>query len=201
MPRAFSTLEKENIRKALIQAAATGISKNGFRKLSIDYLVNKVHISKGAFYLFYSSKEMLILDTLQHVQESARKEIQTMINRKTSDPHDDVASRLLQGLFGVFTNYPIFAELTKPDSLAELIRGLPQEVLDKEFKSDEEFFRSFFVELVAKKQIRSIDLSVLCGLPRMVLALEANKNMIGLDRYSELKEIFISGMARQLKRR
>jgi AcrR family transcriptional regulator len=201
MPRAFSTIEKEKIREALINAAASEISRNGFRKLSIDSLVNEVHISKGAFYLFYSSKEMLILDVLRHVQESARREIWTTIGQKTSGPDDDVARKLLQGLFSVFTNYPIFAELSKPDSLVELIRGLPQDVLDEEFKSDEEFFRSLFVELVKKKHIRNIDLSILCGLPRIILALEVNKNMIGLDRYNALKEMFISGMARELRRK
>jgi AcrR family transcriptional regulator len=199
MPRAFSTLEKENIRKALLTAAITEISKNGFRRLSIDSLVNAVHISKGAFYLFYSSKEMLIFDVIQHVQEAARQEIRDMINQKSLDSDDDVTRKLLQGLFEIFTNYPIFAELTKPDSLLELMRGLPQDVADKEFKSDEEFFRSLFVELVENKQIRNIDLSVLCGIPRVVLALEINKNMIGLDRYYEIKEMFISGLARELR--
>jgi AcrR family transcriptional regulator len=199
MPRAFSTLEKENIRKALINAAAAEISRNGFRKISIDSLVNEVHISKGAFYQFYSSKEMLILDVVQHVQESARKEIWTKISQDGAGAEGDVARKLLQGLFLAFTNYPILAELSKPDSLIELVRGLPQEVLDEEFKSDEEFFRSFFGELVKKKQIRNMELSVLCGIPRIILALEVNKDMIGPDRYDELKEMFISGMARELR--
>ena len=198
MPRAFSTLERENIRKALIDAADAAISRNGLGKLSIDSLVNAAHISKGAFYLFYSSKEMLILDVVQHVQECARADLLTAINAEMSDQIDDVARRLLEGLFSVFVNYPIFAELSKPDSLVQLIRGLPQDVLDDEFESDEEFFGSLFEELVQRKQVLDMDLGVLCGLPRMVLALELNKDMIGLDRYCELKEMFVSGIAMQL---
>jgi AcrR family transcriptional regulator len=198
MPRSFSPLERANIRKALIDTAAGAISRDGLGKLSIDPLVKAVHISKGAFYLFYSSKEMLILDVVQHVQECARADLWTAITADMSDQNDDVARRLLEGLFSVFVNYPIFAELSKPDSLVQLIRGLPQDVLDDEFKSDEEFFRSLFEELVQRRQVRDMDLGVLCGLPRMVLALELNKDMIGLDRYCELKEMFVSGMATQL---
>lgn len=200
MPRAFSTLEREHIRKALIQAAASEIAAKGFRKLSIDTLVHAVHISKGAFYLFYGSKEMLVFDVLREVQESARKELEAVINRESAGTDDDVASRLLRGLFSVFTSFPVFAELVKPDSLIELVRGLPQEALDTELESDETFFQALFGGLVKKKQIRKLPLSILSGLPRMVLALEANKEMIGLDRYNELKEMFISGMAKELRR-
>lgn len=198
MPRAFSTLEKENIRRALIQAAAAEITAKGIRKLSIDSLVRAVHISKGAFYLFYSSKEMLIFDVLRDIQESARNEIWGVINQKPAGAEDDAARRLLEGLFLVFSKYPVFAELSKPGSMTELVRGLPQEVLDAEFASDEEFFQSLFVELVKEKQLRDVSVSVLCGLPRMVLVLETNKEMIGLDRYEELRAMLISGMAHEL---
>ncbi len=201
MPKAFSALERKNIRKALIDAAVVGISRNGFRKFSIDSLVDEVHISKGAFYQFFPTKEMLIFEVLRYVQEAAREEIWAGINRKTSGESVNFERRLLQGLFSVFTKYPVFAELSKPDSLVELIRGLPHEVLETELESDEAFFSTFFAELIRKQLLRKVDLKVLCGLPRMVLALEVNKELIGLDRYEELKEMFISGIAHELKAR
>lgn len=198
MPRAFSTIERENIRKALISAAAAEIAASGMRKLSIDSLVQAVHISKGAFYRFYSSKEMLIFDVLRDVQESARNEIRTVLDQKTNDSRVDAARTLLHGLFRVFTNYPVFAELSNPDNIIRLVRGLPREVLEAELESDEEFFRPLFVELMKNKQLRKMDLSVLCALPRLVLAIETNKEMIGRDRYEEVKAMFISGMAREI---
>ena len=201
MPRAFSKLERENIRTALINNAAIEISRKGFRKLSIDALVKRVHISKGAFYLFYSSKEMLIFDVVQKAQESARIQIREMIATNKSRPGTYRARKLLEGLFGAFTSFPVLAELSKPESLVELIRVLPRDVFEAEFKSDEEFFRSVFADIMKERGIRKIDLNVLCGLPRMVLALETNKDMIGTERYDELKEMFIYGMSRELQRR
>jgi AcrR family transcriptional regulator len=198
MPRAFTSREKQAIRQALIDAAASEIGRVGFRRLSIDAVVSAAHISKGAFYLFYRSKEMLIVDVLRHVQDAARKEATALMSRDAGARAGGVARRLLEGLFLVFTKYPIFVELSKPDSLVELVRGLPPDVLNEESRSDESFFRSLFEELVKEKHIRKIDIDVLCGLPRMVLALELNKGMIGPDRYDALKELFISGLAREL---
>jgi len=200
MPRAFSVQEKVRIREALIDAAASDIPRVGFRKLSIDSLVHQVRISKGAFYLFYASKEMLIFDLLRHVQESARRDTVALMSAKKGGRGDDIPRRLLRGLFEIFRKYPVLAELSKPDSLLELLRGLPPEVLDEEFESDETFFRSLFKRAVKRKLIRDIDIGVLCGIPRMVLALELNREMIGRDRYETLKTLFISGMARELTR-
>jgi len=68
-PRAFTETEKLVVRENLIQAATRYLSTTGIRKTSVEELAKAVNISKGAFYSFYESKELLFLDALEREQQ------------------------------------------------------------------------------------------------------------------------------------
>ena len=69
-PRAFTEQEKEIIRGKLIDAAEAFLSTTGIRKTTVEDLAKEAGISKGAFYLFYRSKELLFMDALEREQTS-----------------------------------------------------------------------------------------------------------------------------------
>jgi len=68
IPKGFTETEKENIREKLIQECKEQWEQFGYRKTNIDTLCSKSGISKGAFYIFFSSKEHLFLETIKKVQ-------------------------------------------------------------------------------------------------------------------------------------
>ena len=70
MARSFTEQEKKNIRIKLLEECAKGWSKYGYKKTNIDELCSKSGISKGAFYLFFTSKESLFCETLCLVQDN-----------------------------------------------------------------------------------------------------------------------------------
>ena len=70
MSRSFSEKEKENIKNKLIEECAKGWSKYGYKKTSIDELCKKSGISKGAFYIFFDSKETLFCETICLVENN-----------------------------------------------------------------------------------------------------------------------------------
>ena len=72
MARSFTEREKENIKKSLQEACKQSWTQYGYKKTSVDDLCKQAGISKGAFYLFFESKEALFCDLLCSVQ----KEIQ-----------------------------------------------------------------------------------------------------------------------------
>ncbi len=72
MARSFTEREKENIKKGLQEACKQSWTQYGYKKTSVDDLCKQAGISKGAFYLFFESKEALFCDLLCSVQ----KEIQ-----------------------------------------------------------------------------------------------------------------------------
>ncbi len=69
MPRGFSDREKEKIKISLLQACKESWTKHGYKKTSVDDLCKMVGISKGAFYLFFQSKEALFGEVLCSVQD------------------------------------------------------------------------------------------------------------------------------------
>lgn len=69
MARSFTEREKENIKRSLREACKQSWTKHGYKKTSVDDLCRQTAISKGAFYLFFESKEALFCEVLCSVQE------------------------------------------------------------------------------------------------------------------------------------
>ncbi len=69
MARSFTQREKENIKRSLQEACKQNWTQYGYKKTSVDDLCKQVGISKGAFYLFFESKEALFCKVLCSVQE------------------------------------------------------------------------------------------------------------------------------------
>lgn len=70
MPKGFSELEKSYIREKLIKSCMGNWEKYGYKKTNVDDVCSEAGISKGAFYIFFDSKEHLFLETLSIIQRN-----------------------------------------------------------------------------------------------------------------------------------
>ena len=66
MPKTYSDIERENIKKALRREASKCLGLYGVKRTTVDELVHRAGIPKGTFYLFYPSKESLFLDLIDN---------------------------------------------------------------------------------------------------------------------------------------
>lgn len=82
MARGFSEQEKENIKRNLVECCKKNWTKYGYKKTSVDELCRQVGISKGAFYLFYKSKETLFCEVLCYVQEQICMDVSKILEKK-----------------------------------------------------------------------------------------------------------------------
>ncbi|MDD3186071.1 MAG: TetR/AcrR family transcriptional regulator [Anaerostipes sp.] len=82
MARGFSEREKETIKKSLQEACKQSWTQYGYKKTSVDELCKQVGISKGAFYLFFESKEALFCEVLCSVQEQICHSASEIINKR-----------------------------------------------------------------------------------------------------------------------
>lgn len=64
---AFTDEQNEQIRKDLIREARRCGITIGMRKTSVEQLTNSVGISKGSFYKFFDSKELLFFTVLEDI--------------------------------------------------------------------------------------------------------------------------------------
>jgi len=69
MAKGFSDKEKDGIKSNLISVCKQSWTQLGYKKTSIDDLCTAVGISKGAFYIFFDSKEALFCDVLCDEQD------------------------------------------------------------------------------------------------------------------------------------
>lgn len=82
MGRNFTEQEKEHIRAGLCEACRQSWTQYGYKKTNVDDLCRQAGISKGAFYLFYESKEALFGEVLCSVQAQIFDTASEIIGRR-----------------------------------------------------------------------------------------------------------------------
>ena len=71
----FTELEKEKIRKELLEVAYRFFIDKGFKSTSLEDITSSVGIAKSSFYIFFESKEMLYMELLAHEGEQIEKQV------------------------------------------------------------------------------------------------------------------------------
>ncbi|MCI9175148.1 MAG: TetR/AcrR family transcriptional regulator [Lachnospiraceae bacterium] len=82
MARSFTEREKENIKRNFLEACKQSWTQCGYKKTSVDDLCKRAGVSKGAFYLFFESKEDLFCQVLCSVQEQICKAASEVIAKQ-----------------------------------------------------------------------------------------------------------------------
>ena len=146
MPRAFTEHEKELISTQLLEQGYKLFSTYGLKKTNIEELAAAAGISKGAFYIFYESKEALFMDVVELAEERFRQEILAAIDRPGPSPRARLVAVLKQA-FSLMKTMPILQHFTRGD-YDLLYRRLPAEKLQEHLASDMVFIQ----ELVTRCQ-------------------------------------------------
>ena len=146
MPKGFTEREKELIRKRLLEEGYKQFSAYGLRKTNIEELAKAAKISKGAFYLFYESKEALFMDVAEWAEQRYSQEILAVIDLAGPSPRARL-SAVFKKAFALFKTIPILQFFTSSD-YDLLFRRMPAEKLQDHLASD----RMFFEELATRCQ-------------------------------------------------
>jgi len=146
MPRGFTEHEKELIRKRLLKEGYKQFSAYGLKKTNIEELAEAAKISKGAFYLFYESKEALFMDVAEWAEQRYRHEILAAIDLPGPSPRARLFA-VFKKAFALLKTIPILQFFTGSD-YDLLFRRIPAEKLQEHLASD----RVFFEELITRCQ-------------------------------------------------
>lgn len=142
------------IRRRLLEQGHRQFSAYGLRKTSIQELASAAGISKGAFYLFYPSKEALFLDVVEQVEQRFRQEILALVDIPGPSPRARLFA-LLQHAFHLARTIPLVQFLTSSD-YDLLFRVVPQETFQEHLAYD----RAFIDELVTRCRQAGIPLQM-----------------------------------------
>ncbi len=145
MPKAFSETEKELIRQQLRDKGKRLFQAHGLRKTSVDELTEAVGISKGAFYLFYDSKEELFLEIMEQMETDLREGILDYAVHPQANARENVR-RILANFLLTYDAYPLLKTFSEAD-FDYLRRKLPAERLQAHMNRDNRFFEQFVKKL------------------------------------------------------
>lgn len=142
MPRGFSDSEKDAIRRHLLDAGAAMLGTRSISKISVGELARAAHISKGAFYQFFPSKETLFLTLFAEAEMAFRDELRALAKRPGRTPK----SRLLAFLRDALKQYrtlPLFSRLSSEDVSAVMRHVSPAQMHDA-LQAGAPFFEEIF---------------------------------------------------------
>lgn len=115
MPKGFTEQEKINISEKLITECKLSWQTYGYKKTSIDDLCKKVGISKGAFYLFFETKESLFMETLKRVQKHLYRVVENVLSE---NQNRDGIAKALKEIYREYSKSSFMYETTSVDFLS-----------------------------------------------------------------------------------
>ena len=137
---AFTDEQNETIRGDLIREARRCGVTIGMRKTSVEQLTEAVGISKGSFYKFFDSKELLFFAVLEDIHgecfAAAQKSLQ---KNEPLSPADRAATAILAACRWLSeTKAFVFIE----NDADFLLRRLPEDVKNAHYHDDETHIRA-----------------------------------------------------------
>ena len=189
---AFTEEQNETIRRDLIREARCCGVTVGMRKTSVEQLTEAVGISKGSFYKFFDSKELLFFAVLEDIHTECFAAAQKSLQENAAI---DPASRTAAAILAVCrwlseTKAVVFIE----NDAEFLLHRLPEEVKTAHYHDDETHIRLLLEKygLVPKRGI-----SLAAAAVRGLILTVSHKEQIG-ELYPQVLETLVYGACREL---
>ena len=193
MATAFTSEEKEVIRKKLHKVAKECLQRYGVKKTTVDQMATMVDISKGSFYNFYSSKEMLFFAVLEEYQID-------VMNRLTEQLGMEVkidTNRLVQLLYDFYQDfrYSFMYTIFKNHEMELLVRKLPKEAITNHHLIDDRMVK----KIVSRINIReNVSVEIVSALFRTIAMTILHIEEIGEEQFDTTLKLVIQGIVEQI---
>ncbi len=145
MPRAFTENEKKIIIQALMEQGKKQFSAYGLKKANVEEIARAAGISKGAFYLFFNSKEELFWKIVELVEDEFRVHALESIQKSDGEPRVRLTN-VLMDMFNIWREIPLLHFFSNADYQI-LLRGMPDSTMAKHLQSDMKFMYTMFRHL------------------------------------------------------
>ena len=193
MATAFTTEEKEVIRKKLHKVAKECLQRYGVKKTTVDQMAAMVDISKGSFYNFYSSKEMLFFAVLEEYQIDVMDRLTEQLDMEAKID----TNRLVQLLYDFYQDfrYSFMYTIFKNHEMELLIRRLPKEVVTNHHLIDDRMVK----KIVSRINIReNISVEIVSALFRTIAMTILHIEEIGEKQFDTTLKLVIQGVVEQI---
>ena len=196
MPKAFSEREKEIIRAQLREKGRLLFERQSLKKTSVDELAQAAGISKGAFYLFYESKEELFMEILEGLEADFRLRIfDFSISPKRNARQ--LLARLFKDVLLTWDQYPLLKNFGRSE-YEYLARKLPAQRIQAHAHRDNEFVDEFLKRIKQNGIVVKASPRVISNLMKSLFFVSLHRDDLGKEAYVESMEILADLTARYL---
>ena len=196
MATAFTNEEKEEIRKKLHKAAKECLQRYGVRKTTVDQMVAMADISKGSFYNFYSSKEMLFFKVLEEYQIDILNRLKEQLGQEDQINKDQLV-QLLYDFYQDF-RYSFMYTIFKNHEMELLIRKLPKEVITTHHLLDDRMVE----KIVSKINIKeTVSVEIVSAFFRTIAMSILHIEEIGEKQFDTILRLLIQGIVGQITKK
>ena len=193
MATAFTSEEKEVIRKKLHKVAKECLQRYGVKKTTVDQMAAMVDISKGSFYNFYPSKEMLFFAVLEEYQIDVMNRLTEQLGMEAKID----TNRLVQLLYDFYQDfrYSFMYTIFKNNEMELLIRKLPKEVITNHHLIDDRMVK----KIVSRINIReNVSVEIVSALFRTIAMTILHIEEIGEKQFDTTLKLVIQGIVVQI---
>jgi transcriptional regulator, tetR/acrR family, putative len=193
MATAFTTEEKEVIRKKLHKVAKECLQRYGVKKTTVDQMAAMVDISKGSFYNFYSSKEMLFFAVLEEYQIDVMNRLTEQLGMEAKID----TNRLVQLLYDFYQDfrYSFMYTIFKNHEMELLVRKLPKEAITNHHLIDDRMVK----KIVSRINIReNVSVEIVSALFRTIAMTILHIEEIGEEQFDTTLKLVIQGIVEQI---
>lgn len=193
MATAFTAEEKEVIRKKLHKVAKECLQRYGVKKTTVDQMAVMVDISKGSFYNFYSSKEMLFFAVLEEYQIGVMDRLTEQLDMEAKID----TNRLAQLLYDFYQDfrYSFMYTIFKNHEMELLVRKLPKEAITNHHLIDDRMVK----KIVSRINIReNVSVEIVSALFRTIAMTILHIEEIGEEQFDTTLKLVIQGIVEQI---
>lgn len=193
MATAFTAEEKEVIKRKLHTVAKECLQRYGVKKTTVDQMAAMVDISKGSFYNFYSSKEMLFFTVLEEYQIDVMDRLTEQLGMEAKID----TNRLVQLLYDFYQDfrYSFMYTIFKNHEIELLVRKLPKEVITNHHLIDDRMVK----KIVSRINIReNVSVEIVSALFRTIAMTILHIEEIGEEQFDTTLKLVIQGIVEQI---
>ena len=193
MATAFTTEEKEVIRKKLHKVAKECLQRYGVKKTTVDQMAALADISKGSFYNFYSSKEMLFFAVLEEYQIDVMDRLTEQLDMEAKID----TNRLVELLYDFYQDfrYSFMYTIFKNHEMELLVRKLPKEAITNHHLIDDRMVK----KIVSRINIReNVSVEIVSALFRTIAMTILHVEEIGEKQFDTTLKLVIQGIVEQI---
>ena len=193
MATAFTAEEKEVIRKKLHKVAKECLQRYGVKKTTVDQMAAMVDISKGSFYNFYSSKEMLFFAVLEEYQIDVMNRLTEQLGTETKID----TNRLVQLLYDFYQDfrYSFMYTIFKNHEMELLLRKLPKEAITNHHLIDDRMVKKIVSRINIKE---NVSVEIVSALFRTIAMTILHIEEIGEEQFDIALKFVIQGIVEQI---